>query len=87
VWAPDLSAPPKRRGVRVAGPGLATGISDTARQTGTATGIAVFGSGRRWPGRVSQFVSAVHQLAVLATALWAAAAVLAAITIERRSGR
>jgi len=62
--------------------GLATGMSNTARQAGTAAGVAVFGAvagPARPPG---PFVAALHGLAGAAAGLWLLAAVLAAVTIE-----
>jgi DHA2 family methylenomycin A resistance protein-like MFS transporter len=66
-------------------PGLATGMSNTARQSGTAAGVALFGAAAGPARHVSQFVAALHGLALLAAGLWAAAATLAAATAEGRS--
>jgi DHA2 family methylenomycin A resistance protein-like MFS transporter len=64
--------------------GLATGMSNTSRQTGTATGVAVFGAAAGVPEHVGPFVASVHTLAALGAGLWAMAFVLAVVGIERR---
>jgi len=76
VVAAVVRATPARR------PGLATGMSNTARQAGTAAGVAVFGAVAGPARDVGHFVGAVHGLALLAAGLWAAAAALAAATVE-----
>jgi DHA2 family methylenomycin A resistance protein-like MFS transporter len=53
--------------------GLATGVSNTARQIGTATGVALFGAVAGSPADAGAFVGAVHALAVTGAALWLAA--------------
>lgn len=50
--------------------GLATGVSNTARQVGTATGVALFGAVAGQPSDPAGFVRAVHLLACVATVLW-----------------
>jgi DHA2 family methylenomycin A resistance protein-like MFS transporter len=67
-------------------PGLATGMSNTARQTGTAGGVALFGAVAGPAREVSHFIGSVHVLAAVATGLWCAAGALAAVTIEGRAG-
>ncbi|MGH8962216.1 MAG: MFS transporter [Jatrophihabitantaceae bacterium] len=57
--------------------GLATGVSNTARQIGTATGVALFGAVAGSPDHARRFVDAVHLLAVLGTVLWTIAFVVA----------
>jgi DHA2 family methylenomycin A resistance protein-like MFS transporter len=64
--------------------GLATGTSNTARQIGTATGVAVFGAVCGSPSAVQHFVSGVHALAIVAVVLWAVALLLAATGIASR---
>jgi len=66
-------------------PGLATGVSNTARQAGTAAGVATFGAVAGPARPVAPFVSSLHGLAGAAAVLWLAAAGLAALTIEGRS--
>jgi DHA2 family methylenomycin A resistance protein-like MFS transporter len=66
--------------------GLATGVSNTARQAGTAAGVAVFGAIAGNPGDAARFVSAWHGLALAATALWLLAAGVAAVGIEHARG-
>ena len=53
--------------------GLATGVSNTARQIGTATGVALFGAVAGSPADPTAFVRAVHALAAAGAALWLAA--------------
>jgi DHA2 family methylenomycin A resistance protein-like MFS transporter len=53
--------------------GLATGVSNTARQVGTATGVALFGAVAGSPADAGGFVSAVHALAIAGAVLWLAA--------------
>ena len=65
--------------------GLATGVSNTARQTGTAAGVAIFGAVAGSPGNAMRFVSAVHGLALGATALWLIAFGVALTGIEHGS--
>jgi DHA2 family methylenomycin A resistance protein-like MFS transporter len=67
-------------------PGLATGMSNTARQAGTAGGVAVFGAVAGHAHNGAAFVSAFHVLAVLAAALWSGAGALAALCIESTAG-
>jgi MFS transporter, DHA2 family, methylenomycin A resistance protein len=67
--------------------GLATGMSNTARQIGTASGVAVFGAVAGSALRPGHFVTALHLLAVVSAALWCLAAALAAATIEGRRAR
>jgi MFS transporter, DHA2 family, methylenomycin A resistance protein len=62
-------------------PGLATGVSNTARQTGTAGGVAVFGALAGSPADPQHFVGALHALGVLAAALWTIAALVTARAI------
>jgi DHA2 family methylenomycin A resistance protein-like MFS transporter len=62
-------------------------MSNTARQTGTAGGVAVFGAICGSPESPARFVAGMHGLAIAATVLWAIAAVLAATGIARRPER
>lgn len=57
--------------------GLATGVSNTARQVGTATGVALFGVIAGQPGDADGFVKALHVLGIVATGLWLIAFVVA----------
>jgi len=65
--------------------GLATGMSNTARQVGTASGVAVFGAVAGPAAHAGAFVGALHALAGVAGGMWAAAAGLAAGTIASRA--
>jgi DHA2 family methylenomycin A resistance protein-like MFS transporter len=70
VTAVVQATPPERSG-------LATGTSNTARQVGTASGVAIFGAVAGSPDAAGRFVSGIHALALVATTLWAGALVLA----------
>jgi MFS transporter, DHA2 family, methylenomycin A resistance protein len=62
--------------------GLATGVSNTARQTGTAAGVAIFGAVAGSPEDATRFTGAIHGLAVGSTALWLIAFAVALSGIE-----
>lgn len=69
--------------------GLATGTSNTARQIGTASGVAVFGAVACAPNG-AHFVGGIHLLAVAAAVAWAVAMALAWYGVSgrpRESGR
>jgi DHA2 family methylenomycin A resistance protein-like MFS transporter len=53
-----------------------------ARQTGTAAGVAIFGAVAGSPDDATRFTSAVHGLALGATALWLIAFAVALVGIE-----
>lgn len=61
--------------------GLASGVNNTARQTGTALGVAIFGAVAATPTDPVEFTTGLHRLAVLGAALWSLAAVLTATTV------
>jgi DHA2 family methylenomycin A resistance protein-like MFS transporter len=56
--------------------GLASGINNTARQIGTALGVAVFGAVAGSPARVPHFLAAMHVLGAGAAVAWLAAIVM-----------
>jgi DHA2 family methylenomycin A resistance protein-like MFS transporter len=60
--------------------GLATGINNTARQTGTALGIAIFGAVASATAAPSEFVVGLHTLAVIGSLIWLAVLALVAVT-------
>jgi DHA2 family methylenomycin A resistance protein-like MFS transporter len=62
--------------------GLATGVSNTARQVGTAVGVAVFGAVAGSPARVQAFLSGAHRLFALAIVLWVVALMVALTGVE-----
>jgi DHA2 family methylenomycin A resistance protein-like MFS transporter len=62
--------------------GLATGVSNTARQVGTASGVAVFGAVAGAPATAA-FVGHIHALGVAAAALWALAVAATFAWVER----
>lgn len=61
--------------------GLASGVNNTARQTGTALGVAIFGAVVASPADPSGFTTGLHRLALVGAALWALAAALSATTV------
>jgi MFS transporter, DHA2 family, methylenomycin A resistance protein len=65
--------------------GLASGINNTARQTGTALGVAVFGAVAGSTANPDSFVHGMHVLAGLGAAVWLAVAVLVARSVRRPS--
>jgi MFS transporter, DHA2 family, methylenomycin A resistance protein len=65
--------------------GLASGINNTARQTGTALGVAVFGAVAGGTAAPDAFIRGVHALAGLGVAVWLAVAVLVARSVRRSS--
>jgi DHA2 family methylenomycin A resistance protein-like MFS transporter len=67
--------------------GLATGVSNTSRQIGTATGVALFGAIAGSPGDATRFVDAMHVLGVLAAVLWSIAFVIARQSAAGRQSR
>jgi MFS transporter, DHA2 family, methylenomycin A resistance protein len=78
VVAAAMAAVPDRSG-------LASGINNTARQTGTALGIAVFGAVAGGTASPGAFVHGVHVLAGVGAAGWLAVAVLVSRTVRRSS--
>jgi DHA2 family methylenomycin A resistance protein-like MFS transporter len=82
VAATVRATPPERAG-------LATGISNAARQTGTASGVAIFGAIAGSTQDPSRFVSHLHLLGLATTGGWLLALVLAVTSIAgapRRPG-
>ncbi len=63
--------------------GLAAGVTNTARQTGTALGVAVFGTVAAATAPPDQFVHGLHVLAVAGAVVWLAVAALVAVTTAR----
>jgi DHA2 family methylenomycin A resistance protein-like MFS transporter len=51
--------------------GLASGINNTARQAGTALGVAIFGAVAGAPADPAHFVTGLHGLGIAAAASWA----------------
>lgn len=69
------SVPPNRSGV-------ASGINNTARQAGTALGVAVFGAIAGNPGNTEHFIAALRDLGIVSALLWLAVVVLAVTGIN-----
>jgi DHA2 family methylenomycin A resistance protein-like MFS transporter len=63
--------------------GPASGINYTARQTGTALGIAAFGAVAGGTAAPDGFVHGVHVLAAAGAAIWLGVAVLVSCTVEK----
>jgi DHA2 family methylenomycin A resistance protein-like MFS transporter len=78
VVAAAMAAVPERSG-------LASGINNTARQTGTALGIAVFGAVAGGTAAPNAFVRGVHVLAGAGAAVWLGVALLVAWSVGRPS--
>jgi MFS transporter, DHA2 family, methylenomycin A resistance protein len=78
VVAAAMAAVPDRSGP-------ASGINNTARQTGTALGIAVFGAVAGGTAAPAAFVHGVHVLATIGAAVWLAVAVLVVASLRRSS--
>ena len=64
--------------------GLATGVSNTARQVGTATGVAVFGAIAGSPAAAGEFTYRIHVLGIVAAVLWLIALTLTWTLPHRR---
>jgi DHA2 family methylenomycin A resistance protein-like MFS transporter len=65
------------RSVPAAQSGLASGVNNAMRQTGTAAGVAVFGAVAGSPEHVGAFVAGWHHLAWAALGIWGVAMALA----------
>lgn len=63
--------------------GLASAANNTVRQTGTALGIAVFGTVAGTPTLEHSFLAGVHRLGVAAAAVWVVIVILAVTTTSR----
>lgn len=66
--------------------GLAGGVNTTARQAGTAVGVAVFGSIAGSPAHEVAFVGGIHRLGLLGGALCFAALLLTVSVVESQRG-
>jgi DHA2 family methylenomycin A resistance protein-like MFS transporter len=66
--------------------GLASGVNNTCRQTGTAAGVALFGAitGSPVRGRLEPFFTGWHHLAWVAVGLWAIALATTALGVGAR---
>jgi DHA2 family methylenomycin A resistance protein-like MFS transporter len=74
-----MSAAPAERS------GLASGINNTARQTGTALGVAVFGAVAGSTANPGSFVHGVHVLAGFGAVVWGGVTVVVAWSLRRSS--
>jgi len=64
--------------------GLASGINNTARQAGTALGVAIYGAVAGSPAHAEHFISVLRALGMAAAVLWLAVGVLTMVGIETR---
>jgi DHA2 family methylenomycin A resistance protein-like MFS transporter len=68
--------------------GLASGINNTARQAGTALGVAIFGAIAGSPAQPGHFIAALRLLGVAAAIGWLiVAALIYSVAREPGSGR
>lgn len=67
--------------------GLGGAANNTARQAGTALGVAVFGSVAGDPARPDRFITGTHHLGVAAALAWVGLAVITAATLSDRRTR
>lgn len=70
------SVPPERSGI-------ASGVNNTARQAGTALGVAIFGAVAGDPASAGHFVSALRGLGIAAAVLWLIVALATATGIKK----
>ncbi|SDW90331.1 MFS transporter, DHA2 family, methylenomycin A resistance protein [Saccharopolyspora shandongensis] len=73
IGAGLLTTPVVAAAVGALGPrrsGLASGVNNTMRQTGTALGVAVFGAIAGSPAAPADFAAGLHRLAVVGVLLW-----------------
>lgn len=67
--------------------GLAAGVNNTARQCGTALGVAVFGAAAGSPSSPAEFGHRLEYLAVTGAALWSVALAISALTTGGSASR
>ncbi|MEV0052003.1 MFS transporter [Saccharopolyspora shandongensis] len=73
IGAGLLTTPVVAAAVGALGPrrsGLASGVNNTMRQTGTALGVAVFGAIAGSPAAPADFTAGLHRLAAVGVLLW-----------------
>jgi DHA2 family methylenomycin A resistance protein-like MFS transporter len=70
------SVPPERSGI-------ASGVNNTARQAGTALGVAIFGAVAGNPASAGHFVAALRGLGIAAAVLWLIVALATASGIKK----
>jgi MFS transporter, DHA2 family, methylenomycin A resistance protein len=81
-----FTAPAVATAIRAVPPdrsGLASGINNTARQAGTALGVAIFGAIAGSPADPRHFVTALHVLASASALLWLMVIALTATSAKR----
>jgi MFS transporter, DHA2 family, methylenomycin A resistance protein len=77
VAAAIRSVPPQRSG-------LAGGVNNTARQVGTALGVAIYGAVVGSPAHTQHFVDSLRGSGVAGAAAWLAVVLLTAIGVARQ---
>jgi DHA2 family methylenomycin A resistance protein-like MFS transporter len=79
-----FTAPVVTTAIRAVPPGrsgLASGVNNTARQIGTALGVAIFGAIAGDPAHAQRFVAALRELGVGAAILWLVVVALTAVGV------
>ncbi len=64
--------------------GLASGVNNTARQVGTALGVAIYGAVAGSPAHAQHFVATLRGSGIAGAAAWLAVVLLAAIGLARQ---
>lgn len=72
------------RAVPPAQSGLASGVNNTARQVGTALGVAIFGALAGPPAAAPHFVATLRALGVAAAIAWLGVLALIAVGVKAR---
>jgi DHA2 family methylenomycin A resistance protein-like MFS transporter len=67
--------------------GLASGINNTARQAGSALGVAIFGAVAGSPAHAGHFIAAMRGLGIAAALGWLAVIALTAVSVKPASGQ
>jgi MFS transporter, DHA2 family, methylenomycin A resistance protein len=82
-----FAAPAVTAAIRAVPPeqsGLASGVNNTARQVGTALGVAIYGAVAGSPAHTQHFVATLHGSGIAAAAAWLAVVLLTATGLARK---